>query len=135
MATVRWSKRDSPHRVCGVEEQHLLGIITMAVETGIRKSEITELRWDRVDLSRNVLRLEVTKSGRRREVPMRDVVYKALAERPGNGNHVGRVWPDRNVRKAFETAVRRPGWMAAGSTTCGTPSRRGSSCAVAVCKP
>ena len=68
--------------MCGVEEQNLLGIITMAVATGIRKSEITELRWDRVDLSGNVLRLEVTESGRRREVPVRDVVYRPWPSGP-----------------------------------------------------
>jgi len=54
----------------------LAGIVTVALETGMRHGEIMRLTWDRVDLSRGVLRLEGrgrsgdrTKSGRRREVP------------------------------------------------------------------
>jgi hypothetical protein len=39
--------------------------------------------WDRVDLSRGVIRLELTKSGKRREVSMRQVVYDVLAGLPG----------------------------------------------------
>src|SRR5262249_12297554 len=47
--------------------------------------------------------LEVTKSGRRREVPMRQVVYNVLSQLPGP--HVGRVWPVGSIRTAFENAV------------------------------
>ena len=57
-----------------------------------------------MDLSRGVLRLEVTKSGRRREVPMRQVVYDVLASIAGR--HEGRVWAHRKVRTAFDNAVR-----------------------------
>jgi integrase len=81
----------------------LLGVVTVALDTGMRRGEILGLTWDRVDLSRGVLRLEITKSGRRREVPMRQQVYDVLAARPEL--RVGRVWPDRQIRKAFETAV------------------------------
>jgi integrase len=81
----------------------LFGVVTVALETGMRRGEILGLTWDRVDLSRGVLRLEITKSGRRREVPMRQAVYNVLAARPEH--RVGRVWPDRQIRKAFETAV------------------------------
>ncbi|OLC11945.1 MAG: hypothetical protein AUH29_17630 [Candidatus Rokubacteria bacterium 13_1_40CM_69_27] len=44
----------------------------------MRKGEILGLTWDHVDLSRGVLLLEQTKSGRRREVPMNRAVYDAL---------------------------------------------------------
>jgi integrase len=81
----------------------LLGVVTVALETGMRRGEILGLTWERVDLSRGVLRLEITKSGRRPEVPMRQQVYGVLAARPEP--RVGRVWPDRQIRKAFETAV------------------------------
>lgn len=81
----------------------LPGVVTVALETGMRRGEILELTWDRIDLSRGVLRLEITKSGRRREVPMRPAVYEVLAARAEP--RVGRVWPDRQIRKAFETVV------------------------------
>ena len=62
------------------------------------------LTWDRVDLSRGVIRIEVTKSGRRREVPMRQAVYDVLAALPEP--HAGRVWHQRRIRTAFENAVK-----------------------------
>ena len=43
----------------------------MALGSGLRKAELLELTWDRVDMSPGVIRLELTKSGKRREVPMR----------------------------------------------------------------
>jgi integrase len=52
-----------------------------------------------------VIRLEITKSGERREVPMRQVVYERLAALPGPRE--GRVWPKGNVTKAFVNAVAR----------------------------
>lgn len=72
-------------------------------ETGLRKGELLGLTWGRVDLSRGVIRLELTKSGRRREVPMRQAVYDVLASLPDP--HEGRVWPRGDIRYAFERAV------------------------------
>lgn len=51
---------------------------------------------------RGVLHLEVTKSGKRREVPMRQAVYDILAAIPEK-HRVGRVWPAGNIRRSFET--------------------------------
>jgi integrase len=78
-------------------------VVTVAIETGLRRGELLGLTWDRVDLSRGVIRLEVTKSGRRREVPMRQAVYDALAARPEPRE--GRVFRTLSVRTAFENAV------------------------------
>ncbi|MBI2197075.1 MAG: site-specific integrase, partial [Candidatus Rokubacteria bacterium] len=81
----------------------LVQIVTVALETGMRYGEILGLTWDRVDLSRGVLRLERTKSGKRREVPMRQAVYNLLAAMPEPRG--GRLWPDKLIRTAFENAV------------------------------
>jgi integrase len=75
----------------------------VALETGLRRSEVLGLEWERVDLSRGVIRLERTKSGKRREVPMRQRVYEVLAARAGDGK--GRVWPVGDIRSSFESAV------------------------------
>ena len=57
---------------------YLLPIVTIALNTGMRKGEILGLTWDRVNLARGVLQLEQTKSGRRREIPMNRAVYDTL---------------------------------------------------------
>ena len=85
------------------QTKHLAGVVTVALETGMRYGEIMTLTWDRVDLSRGVLMLERTKSGKRREVPMRPVVDAVFAAMPEP--RVGLVWPDKSIRTAFENAV------------------------------
>jgi integrase len=104
---IRWLEPDEEHRLleaCAKSANtSLLPIITVALETGMRKSEVLGLTWDRVDLTRGVIRLEVTKSGKRREIPMRQAVYDTLAGLPGARE--GRVWPVGDPRNAFERAV------------------------------
>jgi len=104
---IRWLERDEEARLLDAcsksQTKHLLAVVTVAMETGLRKGELLNLAWSQVDMTRGVIRLEVTKSGRRREVPMRQVVYNALSELPGP--HEGRVWPAGSIRTAFENAV------------------------------
>lgn len=99
------------------QSPYLPAIVTVALNTGMRKGEILGLAWERVDFARGVLLLERTKSGKRREVPMNRAVDDALAtihaqqasedrrdpiglvfRRAG-----GRAWG--NVRRAFLGAV------------------------------
>lgn len=86
------------------DDDELVAIVIVALESGMRQGEILGLEWDQVDLSRGVFRLERTKSGRRREVPMRQVLYDLLAARPGP--KTGRLWAtQRFPRVAWEEAV------------------------------
>ena len=87
----------------------LLPVVTLALHSGMRKGEILELAWERVDFSRGVLLLEQTKNGRRREVPMNRAVYDALSSLPGPKEEGlvfhkanGTAWG--NIRTAFERA-------------------------------
>jgi integrase len=89
------------------QTKHLAAIVTVALETGMRHGEIMSLTWDRVDRARGVLMLERTKSGKRREVPMRPAVDAVFAGLPEPRE--GRVWPDKSIRKAFENAVEAAG--------------------------
>jgi integrase len=51
--------------------------------------------------------LQPEPSGKRREVPMRQVVYDLLAALPES--RTGRIWRQRNIRTAFESAVEAAG--------------------------
>ena len=73
----------------------------------MRAGEIMGLTWERIDLSRGVFKLERTKSGRRREVPMRQVVYEVLAAMPEP--RAGALWSAKKIRTAFENAVAAAG--------------------------
>src|SRR5262245_36614860 len=81
---LRWLREDEIGRLFEACAQRankspvLLPVITLALNTGMRRGEILGFTWNRVDFARGVLRREETKSGRRREVPMNRAVYDAL---------------------------------------------------------
>jgi integrase len=57
--------------VCDSHSNPFLGwIVRIALTTGMRKGEILSLRRDQVDLKRRVIRLEETKNGSARIVPL-----------------------------------------------------------------
>jgi len=85
----------------------LLPFGVLGLETGLRKGELLGLEWGAVDFSRNVVRVDGrrTKNHRRREVPLRDRAYEALASLPAP--HERRVRRTRDIRRAFDNAVKR----------------------------
>jgi integrase len=90
----------------------LYAIVTVALNTGMRKSEVLGLTWSRVDFARGVLLLEKTKSGKRREIPMNRDVYTVLASRNEHqraDERVGRVFRARSFQAAFTGACTRAG--------------------------
>lgn len=89
------------------KNKELRSIVVIALESGLRRAEVLGLTWDRVDLSRGVVRLELTKSGKRREVPMRQVVYDTLIALPGQRE--GQVFKTHSIRNAFEYATEAAG--------------------------
>jgi integrase len=72
---LRWLKPEEAQRLLDAarasRNAELIDLIELALFTGMRQAEVLKLAWDRVDRARGVVLLEVTKSGRRREVPPR----------------------------------------------------------------
>jgi integrase len=98
----------------GSRNPHLATIVTIAINTGMRKSEILGLTWERVDLASSRITLYDTKNGRPRGVPINRAVYDPLiALEPDGAKRAGllfrrsgdRAWG--KVRTAFENAVER----------------------------
>jgi integrase len=86
---------------------NLADLVEFALFTGVRRGEALGLTWDRVDRARGVIRLELTKSGRRREVPLSANADAVLARRwkPEATGYVfgGRNW--NSFRSAWEGAL------------------------------
>jgi len=86
-------------------------ILTLAVETGMRRSEICGMRRERVDLTRGVVHLPDTKNGTSREVPLtpwaKEVLRRFLMGRPLRGA-VFSIQPG-SVTRAFIRARNRAG--------------------------
>ena len=101
----------------------LPAIITLAVGTAMRRSEIVGLRWEHIDLDRRVAHLPLTKNGSSRDVPLSTLAISVLsslkeAEIDGKDNEEGSVEDGTrdgavfNIRtdavtRAFERAVTR----------------------------
>jgi integrase len=87
----------------------LVDLVELALYTGMRQGELLGLNWGDVDRSRGVVLLEVTKSGRRREVPLNGPADAVLVRR---GQAKGLVFGTRSwdaFRKGWEAAVATAG--------------------------
>jgi len=95
---------------CGAR---LKPIVLLAVNTGMRKAEIQNLKWRDVDLQRGFITLEATKNGETRRVPLNQTAKEVLVrvrkhpDSPyifckGNGNPY-------NCRTAFLSALEKAG--------------------------
>lgn len=93
---------------------HLKPIVIVALNTGMRKGEILNLKWHDIDFNRGIIYLLKTKNNEKREIPMNDAVKTALIkvrkypESPyifcdKNGE------PFRDVRKSFFTVLKKTG--------------------------
>jgi integrase len=104
---LRWLTQDEITRLLDTcsrsKNRELRAAVIVALNTGLRRGELLGLAWERVDLSRGVIRLELTKSGRRREVPMNDDSYRALV---GLGPKAdGGVFKTLYIQTAYNNAV------------------------------
>lgn len=60
---------------------YLEPIIVLDVNTGLRRRNILDLRWDQVDFKRRIIRIESrTKNGRPHNLPLNDTAFQKLKE-------------------------------------------------------
>lgn len=87
----------------------LFSIISIALETAMRRSEICNLRWENIDKKKRVVKLFDTKNGESRQVPLSLEALKVLKTKPRNIS--GKVFSLRadSVTKAFERCCKRAG--------------------------
>ncbi|MFC5427498.1 site-specific integrase [Paraburkholderia denitrificans] len=71
-----WEPRKAKNNI----NPHLLPLAKLALETTMRRSEMLELTWDRVDLERRVVYLEITKNGKPRTVPLSSGAVRIFEE-------------------------------------------------------
>ena len=95
---------------------YLATIVTIAINTGMRKGEVMGLEWERIDLATSRITLYRTKNGKPRGVPMNRAVYDArIALEPDAATRAGRVFHRDDggawgqIRTAFANALERAG--------------------------
>lgn len=61
--------------------QWLRDIIVFALHTGLRQNELLSLQWSRVDLSRKIIIIQESKSGKPRTIPLNQIALNILMEK------------------------------------------------------
>ena len=94
--------------ICGASESSLLpDIARFAVETGMRREELSRMTWNLVDLKKRTVTLLDTKNGEKRIVPLSPGAIRILERIPRRID--GNVWgmrPD-SITQSFIRAVAR----------------------------
>lgn len=70
--------REEIARLTSVAKDYLKPIIIVALNTGMRRGELFNLRWNDVDFAEHYIFVKKTKSGFMRKIPMNDLVAEAL---------------------------------------------------------
>ncbi|MDP6527748.1 MAG: site-specific integrase [Candidatus Pacebacteria bacterium] len=89
-------------------------IVVVALNTGMRRSEIFNLKWEQVDLRHGFILLDVTKNGERREIPINTTLEYLFKEMPHSAESeyvfAGKTGkPLTDIKKGFHTALRKAG--------------------------
>lgn len=117
--------RDSPprtQRLATEERQRLLSslkqqsnktleqVVMIALETAMRRSELCNLKWANIDLDNHLLRVEDTKNGESRHIPLTPTaayVFRNISKEgelvfQTNGNAIRQSWERFKKRYGFE---------------------------------
>ena len=101
-------------RLLANSPEHLIPVLIVALNTGMRLGEILGLTWEQVDFQAKEIKVLRTKSGRPRIVDINSRLFETLAglrERDGSGQYVflnpktGK--PYTKLRKSFKQACRK----------------------------
>ena len=104
---------DEARRLVRASGPSLRPVVVTALNTGMRRGEILDLRWENVDFERRFIRVERSKNNRSRKVPMNSRLAAELSRLRANGTPF--VFTQRagerlkSIATAFETACRHSG--------------------------
>jgi len=105
MAHARGRKETSGE---GHNPHWLRPLLVTALHTGLRKGELLALTWKDIDFAANILRVERSKNGEKRALPLSRTVQSVLKGIKVR-SMTGRVFPIsvRSLRVAFEAALEK----------------------------
>jgi len=89
---------------------HLRMAVLTALNTGMRKGEILSLRWADIDLENRYIHVEKTKTLKRRDIYINDLLFSALKSwrtHPDTDPEV--LFPVKTIRRIYTEAVKRAG--------------------------
>jgi excisionase family DNA binding protein len=103
-------------RLLEASSEHLRPILVVALNTGMRRGEILNLKWEQVDLEAKEIRVESTKSGKSRIVDVNSLLSDELEKLKNESRDNQHVFlnprtgkPYGKLQTSFEGACRRAG--------------------------
>ena len=103
--------REDEQKLLAAAAPHLREIVTMSLETGMRRGEILNQRWEHVDFDRKLLFVTRSKTagGEGREIPLTKEVYSLLLSRRRADGLVFTFHnqPIKAIKTAWKAAIRR----------------------------
>jgi len=83
-------------------------IVLLAVETGMRRSEIASLEWKHLNLDKKTILIPVTKNGEVREVPLSEIALNQILQMKNSQERIFTITPHA-ITTAFMRATKRAG--------------------------
>jgi integrase len=114
-ARVRYLTREELKRLIVCCNADLAPMVILAVNTGMRKGELLNLKWQDVDLVNGFLHILESKNNTRRTLPLNDTAIEAVKSLPRriDGGYVffnkRTGSPIKDVKRSFGTALRNAG--------------------------
>lgn len=107
---IRFLTKEEKIRLFSTLPEHLKPIVITALQTGMRRGEILNLKWSNIDFDFRFIELLETKSGKSRKIPISDKLMEILEQQPKISDFVfinpitGK--PYTNIKKAWHTALK-----------------------------
>lgn len=110
---VRFLTKDEEDRLYKALPEFLKPIVTTALQTGMRKGEILNLKWSNIDFEYGFIELLKTKSGKARKIPISDKLKQVLNKQDKNNQYVfmnpETGLPYVDIKKSFNKAMEKAG--------------------------
>jgi integrase len=111
---VRYLEKEEIEKVLRNSRGILKPIVITALNTGMRKGEIFNIKWHNIDFRRNIINIYDTKNSETRTIPINDMVKTALIrvrKHPESPYVFSRPdgEPIKDIRKSFFTALKKSG--------------------------
>ena len=117
---VHFSREDFSRLISLIREAWLKDLVIVGVFSGLRRGELLNLTWNNVDFENRLLNVQSsesfkTKAGKKRFVPMNDVVYRLLRSKAQTMfgelvfNRRGSLIEGKHVTRRFREYVRAAG--------------------------
>jgi integrase len=109
---LRYLKDKEISRLLKACTRHIKSIVIMALNTGMRKSEILNLKWSDIDIDNKVITIRMTKNNEVRAIPINSILYNELKRKEPKtdseyvfANSEGKPYSD--IKTGFKAALRR----------------------------